>query len=71
MPDETLMNLARSGKLSKADELHRQVERMLKDPKARAFTRHFPERWLKLYELGRMEPDRKDRTDSIFASKTS
>lgn len=69
MPDETLMNLARSGKLSKADELHRQVERMLKDPKARAFTRHFPERWLKLYELGRMEPDRKGPYGQYFRIK--
>ena len=25
-------------------------ERMLKDPKAAAFIRHFPERWLKLHE---------------------
>lgn len=59
MPDEPLMEKARSGGLSHPDELARQVERMLADPRAAAFTRHFPERWLKLYELGRMEPDRK------------
>ena len=69
MPDETLMNLARSGKLSDADELKRQVERMLADPKARAFTRHFPERWLKLHKLGRMEPDRKGPYGQYFRVK--
>ena len=58
MPDEALMELARAGKLANATELERQVERMLKDPKAAAFVRHFPERWLKLYELGQMEPDK-------------
>ena len=59
MPDQTLMYLAHNGKLSERGELRRQTERMLKDPKAAAFTRHFPERWLKLYELGRMAPDKK------------
>ena len=69
MPDETLMNLARAGKLSNADELKRQVDRMLEDPKSQAFTRHFPERWLKLYELGRMEPDRKGPYGHYFRVK--
>ena len=44
MPDEPLMELARAGELSEHSELRRQVERMLLDPKAAAFTRHFPER---------------------------
>ena len=69
MPDETLMDLARAGKLSDRAELRRQVERMLKDPKSAAFTRHFPERWLKLYELGRMEPDRKGPYGQYFRVK--
>ncbi len=69
MPDEPLMKLARAGKLSNSDELHRQVERMLTDPKAAALTRHFPERWLKLYELGRMEPDRKGPYGQYFRVK--
>ena len=46
MPDEALMGLARRGKLADGAELRHQVERMLKDPKAAAFVRHFPERWL-------------------------
>lgn len=59
MPDEILRQLARAGRLSEPGELRRQVERMLEDSKAAAFTRHFPERWLELHSLGRMEPDRK------------
>ena len=69
MPDERLMQLALAGKLSDSGELKRQVERMLKDPKSAAFTRHFPERWLKLYELGSMEPDRKGPYGSYFRVK--
>lgn len=69
MPDDTLMKLARAGKLTGAEELERQVERMLKDPKAAAFVRHFPERWLKLYELGRMEPDKRGPYGHYFRVK--
>ena len=69
MPDETLMRLARSGKLLDKAELDRQVERMLQDPKAAAFERHFPERWLKLYELGRMEPDKRGPYGHYFRVK--
>ena len=69
MPDEALMKLARAGALSNTSELKRQVERMLKDPKAAALIRHFPERWLKLYELGRMEPDKKGPYGHYFRVK--
>ena len=69
MPDERLMELARTGRLSDRQELKRQVERMLRDPKAAAFTRHFPERWLKLYKLGSMEPDRKGPYGHYFRVK--
>ena len=69
MPDQTLMELARAGRLSERAELGRQVERMLADPKAAAFTRHFPERWLKLYELGSMEPDKKGPYGHYFRVK--
>ena len=69
MPDETLMRLARAGQLSDRGELRRQTERMLKDPKAAAFTRHFPERWLKLYELGQMPPDQRGAYGAYFRVK--
>lgn len=56
MPDETLFNLARSGSLSEPTIRRRQVERMLDDPKAAAFIRHFPSSWLRLDKLGKMPP---------------
>lgn len=56
MPDGELMEAARSGKLSEPEELERQVERMLSDPKAAAFIRHFPSAWLRLDKLGKMPP---------------
>ena len=69
MPDDVLMKLARTSKLSNPSELRRQTERMLKDPKAAAFGRHFPERWLKLHELGRMEPDKRGPFGHYFRVK--
>lgn len=69
MPDDALFDAAKSGQLSKPEELSRQVERMLADPKAKAFVRHFPERWLKLFELGRMEPDKKGPYGIYFRVK--
>ena len=69
MPDKTLMKLARAGELSDTAELQRQVERMLNDPKAVAFVRHFPQRWLKLYKLGRMEPDKRGPYGHYFRVK--
>ncbi|NRB28556.1 MAG: DUF1592 domain-containing protein, partial [Roseibacillus sp.] len=56
MPDEALLALAGAGKLREPAELDRQVERMLKDPKAAAFIRHFPSAWLRLDKLGKMPP---------------
>jgi hypothetical protein len=56
MPDETLLALARAGKLSNAAIRSQQVERMLKDEKAQAFIRHFPSAWLRLDKLGDMPP---------------
>ena len=56
MPDEALFALARSGKLSRPDELRRQVDRMLADPKSAAFVQHFPSAWLRVDKLGSMPP---------------
>ncbi|MEM7231203.1 MAG: DUF1592 domain-containing protein [Planctomycetota bacterium] len=56
MPDETLYELARSGELRQADVRRVQVERMLKDPRAAAFVRHFSSAWLRLDKLGKMPP---------------
>lgn len=56
MPDDELLRLAEEGKLSQPDELRRQVERMLDDPKSAAFTRNFVGQWLALRDIDFTEP---------------
>ena len=56
MPDDELFALAEEGKLREPEELARQVERMLGDPKSAAFVRHFPSAWLRMDKLGKMPP---------------
>ena len=56
MPDEELLTLAEKGKLSQPDTLRAQVERMLKHPKAGAFTENFVGQWLGLREIDATEP---------------
>jgi hypothetical protein len=56
MPDAKLFELAQAGTLSQPAELDRQIERMLQDPKAAAFIRHFTSAWLRLDKLGKMPP---------------
>jgi mono/diheme cytochrome c family protein len=51
MPDEELLTLAEQGKLGQPKTLRQQVERMLKHPKARAFTENFVGQWLGLREI--------------------
>lgn len=55
-PDEELSGLADQGKLSDPNELHRQVARMLKDPKARALTDNFGAQWMQLRKLADARP---------------
>jgi mono/diheme cytochrome c family protein len=56
MPDEELLTLAEKGKLSQPETLRGQVERMLKHPKATAFTENFVGQWLALREIDATEP---------------
>jgi hypothetical protein len=56
MPDDELLTLAEKGKLREPDTLHAQVERMLKDPKAGAFTENFVGQWLGLRDIDATEP---------------
>jgi len=56
MPDEELFSLASQGKLHDDKVLLAQVERMLNDRKSAAFTRRFPQRWLRTDKLGTMPP---------------
>jgi cytochrome c553 len=57
-PDETLAELAARGELGKLEVLKQQVERMLKDPKAAAFTSNFTGQWLSLRHLQATTPDK-------------
>ncbi len=59
MPDEPLLQLAEQGKLRQGDTLRRQVERMLNDPKAAAFTENFAGQWLGLRAIDDTTPDHK------------
>ena len=56
MPDDELLALAEQKKLSEPDTLRRQVERMLKDDKASAFTENFVGQWLGLRDIDFTEP---------------
>lgn len=53
-PDETLLQLAAAGELRSS--LSAQVTRMLADPKADRFVKHFVRRWLDLDNIGEMPP---------------
>ncbi len=57
MPDEELLTLAEQGKLSQPDVIRTQVERMLRDPKAVAFTENFVGQWLNLRAIDATVPD--------------
>ena len=58
-PDEDLMNLARTGELSKPGIWDRQIERMLSDRRAEALGSRFAGQWLRLEDLEKVHPDRK------------
>ena len=57
MPDEELFALAAARKLGEPATLRAQVERMLKDPKAAAFTTNFLGQWLQLRDIDFTSPD--------------
>ena len=58
MPDEELFQLAEKGKLRQQDTLREQVERMLRDPKSKAFTENFAGQWLSLRAIDSTMPER-------------
>ena len=59
MPDADLLALAGKGSLRDAKVLRQEVERMLKDGKAKRFTDNFTGQWLKLREIDSTLPDEK------------
>jgi Protein of unknown function (DUF1592)/Protein of unknown function (DUF1588)/Protein of unknown function (DUF1587)/Protein of unknown function (DUF1585)/Protein of unknown function (DUF1595)/Planctomycete cytochrome C len=58
MPDDELLRAADHKLLRKPEVLQAQVQRMLKDPKARALVENFAGQWLELRRLESMTPDR-------------
>ncbi|MEW6305180.1 MAG: DUF1592 domain-containing protein [Verrucomicrobiota bacterium] len=56
-PDDALLAAAAKKELSRPDALRAQVERMLKHPKARAFTENFTGQWLGLRNIEFTTPD--------------
>jgi hypothetical protein len=59
MPDRTLLDLAKQGKLKDPATLRDQVERLLKDPKAERFIADFLDQWLELRDIEFTTPDKK------------
>ena len=77
MPDDELFEAASSGRLNDPTELRSQVERMLRDERARGFVDHFTDGWLRINILGSMPPDPKafgayysDRLEGFFRQET-
>lgn len=58
MPDRELLELAESGQLQRSEVLAQQVDRLLRDPRSRAFVEGFLGSWLTLQDLGSTPPDR-------------
>ncbi len=57
MPDEELFQLAAASRLHEPDVLREQVERLLSDPKAKAFNTNFTGQWLSLRAIDATLPD--------------
>lgn len=57
LPDDELLQLADSNRLSEPTILHRQVERMLDDPKFDRFVHDFLDQWLDLGRIDATTPD--------------
>jgi hypothetical protein len=77
MPDRELFAVAAIGQLDNRKSLALQVNRMLRNDKARAFVEHFTDSWLRINILGSMPPDPKafdsyyrDRLELFFKEET-
>lgn len=58
MPDQRMLDLAGKSKLHEPATLRTEVQRMLDDPKAKAFAQSFPRQWLQLRKVGMFPPDK-------------
>jgi hypothetical protein len=57
IPDEQLLSVAESGRLSDPSVLQTQVKRMLADPRSQALVKNFAGQWLYLRNIARISPD--------------
>ncbi|MDP1562983.1 MAG: DUF1592 domain-containing protein [Pirellulaceae bacterium] len=57
-PDEELWRAVAANELSQEHRLRAQVQRMLRDPRARTYSRQFVGDWLDLERLSSLRPDR-------------
>ena len=60
IPDDQLLKLAEQGRLDEPAVIQAQVERMLRDPKARALVDNFAGQWLRLRNLRSHTPIARD-----------
>lgn len=56
-PDETLIELGRTGKLSDPAVLTAQTRRLLADPRSEALATRFAAQWLRLQDIEKVHPD--------------
>ena len=63
VPDDELLDLAITGRLSQAATLERQVKRMLADSKSDALVTNFASQWLYLRNLAAASPDARQFPD--------
>jgi hypothetical protein len=56
-PDQELLQLAQSGRLSDRRVLQQQVERLLKDPRSESLSTRFLHQWLRLEDVGKVWPE--------------
>jgi hypothetical protein len=59
MPDDELFSLAAEGKLSDANVLRQQVDRLLADERSQRFVSDFLGQWLRLYKINATTPDQR------------
>ena len=59
IPDDELLDLAESGKLSDANVLSQQIDRMMNDRRSSRYCENFPSQWLQLDRLVTSIPDPK------------
>jgi mono/diheme cytochrome c family protein len=63
IPDDELLDVAVAGKLKQPEVLEKQVQRMLRDPRAESLVNNFADQWLYLRNLQNIIPDAREFPD--------